>query len=100
MFAREMPANVKARDGQPTGRPGDIGRRRLWKRAFQQRTVWKRAVAVGLTVGALQAALHQGSSWVHRDFDYVVLTKSLASPLIGFMTVLFSAAATWVEGQR
>ena len=95
-----MVANLKVKEEHSAGYQHDLRRRRLWKRAFQQRSVWKRAVAVGLTVGALQAALHQGSSWVHRDIDYVVLTKSLASPLIGFMTVLFSAAATWVEGQR
>ena len=48
--------------------------RHLWTQAFRQRSVWLRHAA-----------------------DTTVVAKTIASPLIGFTLVLFSAAGTWVE---
>ena len=72
-------------------------RRALWFLAFRQRSVWLRAVKLGLTVGLLQAVINQGDHWLAQAVDGRVLAKSIISPLIGFTLVFFSAAATWVE---
>ena len=72
-------------------------RRALWRQAFAQRSVWLRAVKLGLTVGMLQATVNQGDRWLSHSVDKIVLMKSIASPLIGFTLVLFSAAQTWVH---
>jgi len=73
------------------------GRRSLWAQAFRQRSVWLRAVRLGLSVGFLQAAINQGDHWLSGAMDKVVILKSIVSPLIGFTLVLFSAAETWVQ---
>ena len=72
-------------------------KRELWAQALRQRSVWLRAVKLGLTVGFLQAAINQGDHWVRGEFDSIVILKSVVSPLIGFTLVLFSAAQTWVQ---
>ncbi len=83
--------------------PGDLTasaageRRRLWRLALRQRSVWRRAVQLGLTVGFLQMLLNQGDHWFKGEVDQRVVLKSIASPLIGFTLVLFSAAQTWVQ---
>jgi len=69
----------------------------LWREALRQRSVWLRAVKLGLTVGFLQAAINQGDHWVRGELNFVVILKSIVSPLIGFTLVLFSAAQTWVQ---
>ena len=69
----------------------------LWRAAFRQRSVWLRAVKLGLPVGLLQAAINQGDHWVRGELNSVVILKSIGSPLIGFTLVLFSAAQTWVQ---
>ncbi|TAK98501.1 MAG: hypothetical protein EPO07_11955 [Verrucomicrobia bacterium] len=69
----------------------------LWRQAFRQRSVWLRAVKLGLTVGFLQATINQGDHWLRGEFSHVVVIKSIVSPLIGFTLVLFSAAQTWVH---
>ncbi len=74
-----------------------FARRALWRQAFHQRSVWMRAVKLGLTVGFLQAAINQGDHWLGQAVDRTVLLKSIVSPLIGFTLVLFSAAETWVQ---
>lgn len=76
---------------------GAPARRALWRQAFGQRSVWMRAVKLGLTVGFLQAAINQGDHWLGQAVDRTVLLKSIVSPLIGFTLVLFSAAETWVQ---
>jgi len=76
---------------------GSPARRALWRQAFAQRSVWMRAVKLGLTVGFLQAAINQGDHWFGQAVDRTVLLKSIVSPLIGFTLVLFSAAETWVQ---
>jgi hypothetical protein len=73
------------------------GRRALWRMAFQQRSVWLRAVKLGLTVGLLQATINQGDHWFRGEVNRVVIIKSIVSPLIGFTLVLVSAAETWVQ---
>ena len=77
-------------------------RRALWSQAFRQRSVWLRAVKLGLSVGLLQAVINQGDHWLAQAVDGRILAKSIISPPIGFTLVLFSAAATWVErtGER
>ena len=72
-------------------------RRALWRQALSQRSVWVRAVKLGLTVGMLQATVNQGDHWLRGEVNRIVLLKSIASPLIGFTLVLFSAAQTWVH---
>jgi len=69
----------------------------LWRQAFRQRSVWLRAVKLGLSVGFLQAAINQGDHWLSGRVDHVVVIKSIISPLIGFTLVLVSAAQTWVH---
>jgi hypothetical protein len=72
-------------------------RRVLWRHALQQRSVWWRAVKLGLTVGFLQATINQGDHWLRGEIDRAVIIKSVVSPLIGFTLVLVSAAETWVQ---
>jgi len=72
-------------------------RRVLWRRALRERSVWLRAVKLGLTVGCLQAAINQGDHWLSGRVNHAVVLKSIVSPLIGFTLVLFSAAQTWVH---
>lgn len=78
----------------PENRPSS---RALWRHALRQRSVWLRALKLGLTAGLLQATINQGDHWLHRAVDSAVIAKSIASPIIGFTLVLFSAAQTWVE---
>ncbi len=72
-------------------------RRELWAQALSQRSVWLRACKLGLSAGLLQAAVNQGDRWLHHTVDSTVIIKSIVSPLIGFLLVLFSAAQTWVQ---
>ena len=72
-------------------------RRELLSGAFRQRSVWMRAVKLGLTVGLLQAIINQGDHWLSGQIDQRVVIKSIVSPLIGFSLVLISAAQTWVH---
>ena len=79
------------------GRRSDVSRRALWAQALRQRSVWLRAVKLGLTVGLLQATINQGDHWARGQVDRIVILKSIVSPLIGFTLVLLSAAETWVQ---
>ena len=72
-------------------------RRALWAQALRQKSVWLRALKLGLTVGLLQATINQGDHWWHGEVNSNVIAKSIISPLIGFTLVLFSAAETWVQ---
>lgn len=72
-------------------------KRELWRQAFRQRSVWLRACKLGLSVGLLQATVNQGDVWLRHTVDATVVAKTVASPLIGFTLVLFSAAQTWVQ---
>jgi hypothetical protein len=77
-----------------------VDRKALWLSALRQGSVWKRALKMGLTVGLLQAAINQGDFWWRGDLRTAVVIKTIASPLLGFTLVLFSAAATRVEEHR
>ena len=72
-------------------------RRELWSHALSQKSVWLRAVELGLTTGLLQAAVNQGDRWLGHTVDGTVAAKTIISPLIGFTLVLVSAAQTWVQ---
>lgn len=72
-------------------------KRALWRKAFRQKTVWRRAATFGLGVGMLQAVINQGDHWLRHAVDSTVIAKTLISPLVGFTLVLFSSAGTWVE---
>ena len=72
-------------------------KRAVWKQAFSQRAVWWRACKLGLTTGAIQAAVNQGDVWVHRAATLETVAKTVISPLIGFTLVLVAAAETWVQ---
>lgn len=69
----------------------------MWAQALRQKSVWLRALKLGLTVGLLQATINQGDHWWHGEVNSNVIAKSIISPLIGFTLVLFSAAETWVQ---
>ena len=62
--------------------------RALWAQSLRQRSVWARAVRLGLSVGFLQAVVNQGDHWFSGAVDRTVLLKSIISPLIGFTLVL------------
>ena len=87
---------VTTQPSQPAMTPTS-DRRALWTLALRQRSVWLRALKLGLTAGLLQATINQGDRWWSRAVDRTVLFKSIASPLIGFTLVLVSAAQTWVQ---
>jgi hypothetical protein len=76
---------------------GAVLRRALWRKAFGQRSVWRRDATLGLSVGLLQAGINQGDHWLRHAVDSTVVVKTIISPLVGFTLVLFSAAGTWVE---
>ena len=77
--------------------PSTAAKRALWRKAFRQKTVWRRAATFGLSVGLLQAAINQGDHWLRHAVDSIVIAKTIISPLVGFALVLFSSAGTWVE---
>ncbi|MBI3857554.1 MAG: hypothetical protein HY293_17880 [Planctomycetes bacterium] len=77
-----------------------MNRRARWAGAMTQGSVWRRALKLGLTVGLLQAAIHQGDAWWRGDLRMTVIAKSILSPVVGFALVLVSAAATWVQEHR
>ncbi|MBI2929797.1 MAG: hypothetical protein HYY24_29410 [Verrucomicrobia bacterium] len=72
-------------------------RRPLLTRPLPQRAAWLRALKLGLPVGLVQAAIHQGDHWLSRSLDAAVLLKSLASLGIAFTLVLFSSPETQVQ---
>jgi hypothetical protein len=72
-------------------------RRTLWGKALRQRDVWGRALKIGVSVGLLQAAVNQGDLWLRHTVSAGVIVKTLASPLISMVLVLFTSAATWVQ---
>jgi hypothetical protein len=72
-------------------------KRALWAQALRQRSVWQRACKLGLTAGLLQAAINQGDHWLGGQVDTTVLLKTMVSPVIGFVLVLFYATETWVQ---
>jgi len=72
-------------------------KRTLWLLALRERGVWSRAVKFGFTAGLLQAAVNQGDHWWRHEVGAGVVVKTIISPLIGLMLVLFTSAATWVQ---
>jgi len=91
------PAHIQSDEALSTGAIDKERRRALWAQALRQRSVWLRAVKLGLSVGLLQAAVNQGDHWWHGEFTSLVIAKSIVSPMIGFTLVLFSATQTWVQ---
>jgi hypothetical protein len=88
---------IPLRPSRPLREARRAQRRELWTLALRQRSVWMRALKLGLTVGLLQATINQGDRWWQHTVDSAVLVKSIVSPLIGFTLVLFSAAQTWIQ---
>lgn len=88
---------IPLRPSRPLREDRRAQKRELWALALRQRSVWLRALKLGLTVGLLQATINQGDRWWHHTVDSTVIIKSIVSPLIGFTLVLFSAAQTWVQ---
>lgn len=72
-------------------------KRALWKQALRERSVWARAIKFGFTAGVLQATVNQGDHWWRHEADVGVVAKTIVSPLIGLVLVLFTSAATWVQ---
>jgi len=75
-------------------------RRVLWLGALRQGSLWRRALRMGLTVGLLQAAIHQGDVWWRGEVRAATVAKTLLSPIVACTLVWISAAATWVEDRR
>ena len=94
MRTMEAGDNIAGQTFQPAP---EFNRRNLWSQALRQRSVWLRAMKLGLSVGLLQATINQGDHWMRGEIDRIVIFKSIVSPLIGFTLVLFSAAETWVQ---
>ncbi len=92
-----MTITASAVDSLRSSRPLREAPSGLWGEALRQKSVWLRAVKLGLSVGLLQASINQGDHWWHGEFNSTVVTKSIISPMIGFTLVLFSAAQTWVQ---
>jgi hypothetical protein len=69
----------------------------LWRQALRQRSVWRRTLKVGLSVGVLQAMVNQGDHWMRHAVTTTVVIKTILSPLICITLVLFTSAATWVQ---
>ncbi|HWN93958.1 MAG TPA: hypothetical protein VNT99_02905 [Methylomirabilota bacterium] len=74
--------------------------RSLWVQAFRQALVWRRAAAVGLPIGVLQAVINQGDVWLRHEETFATVAKTIVSPLVTFSVALISAAGVWVERQR
>jgi hypothetical protein len=74
--------------------------RSLWLTAFRQRSVWRRAACLGLSIGVLQAVINQGDLWWRDAVNGVVVAKTIVSPLVTFGVALISAAATQVDKQK
>lgn len=68
--------------------------------AFGQAAVWRRAAAVGLPIGVLQAVINQGDVWLRHEQTAGTVVKTLVSPLVTFSVALISAAGVWVEQRR
>jgi len=73
---------------------------RAWVRALGRRDAWGRALRIGLPVGMLQAASHQGEAWARLAVDGPVVLKSLMSPLLSFALVWAGAAGVIVAGEK
>lgn len=72
----------------------------LWKQALSQRGVWRRSLAIGLTVGLIQILVNQGDHWWRLQVDAVLVLKTLTTPLIAISVALFSAAGSFVQVNR
>ena len=58
-----------------------MNRRMIWRRALSRRSVWLRAVRMGLTVGLLQAAINQGDVWARGAVTAGVAKKVMRADL-------------------
>lgn len=61
---------------------------------------WRRALAVGLPVGLVQAALNQGDHWVRHAVDWTVVAKTVLTPLVSILVAWISAAAGPARGKE
>lgn len=73
-----------------------VTRRELWIRAMADPATWGRALRVGVPVGLLQAAIHQGDAWLRLAVDARIVLKTAVSPLVGFALVWAGAAGALV----
>lgn len=67
---------------------------------MSQRGVWRRSLAIGLTVGTVQILVNQGDHWWRWQVDEVIVLKTLITPLIATSVALFSAAGSYVQVNR
>ncbi len=66
-----------------------------WPTALTARTVWLRALAIGLPVGFLQICVNQGDFWLHGLVTRTVIIKTIITPIIAVAVCLVSAASTY-----
>jgi len=66
-----------------------------WIAALTARSVWKRALAIGLPVGFLQICVNQGDYWLHGPITRVVIVKTILTPTITIVVCLLSAASAY-----
>lgn len=69
-----------------------MGRRDVWIRSLADPRAWGRGLRIGIPVGLLQAAVHQGEAWLRFAVDAQVLVKTAFSPAIAFLLVWVGAA--------
>jgi hypothetical protein len=67
-----------------------------WRGALARAATWRRGLALGLPVGALQVTVNQGDVWLRGGADAVVVVKTILSPLIAVGIAVASAA--WAAG--
>jgi hypothetical protein len=71
--------------------------RARWARVFCRRSVWQWASKRRLAAGLLPATINQGVRWLGGHGHRTVPLRTIMSPVIGFMLVMFSATKTWVQ---
>ena len=66
-----------------------------WSAALTARSVWARALVIGLPVGVLQICVNQGDIWLHGLVTRTVIIKTILTPVIAVGVCLLSAASTY-----
>lgn len=65
-----------------------------FRHALRERAVWRRSVRLGIGVGLVQVALHQGDHWVRGEITRTIILKSITSILFAIFVVLLASAST------
>ncbi len=66
----------------------------MWRQALRDRSVWIRALRIGLPVGLLQIIVNQGDHWLAGTVTTGIVLKTIASPTISTGIALVASVAT------